>query len=60
MTRKELEQVLYCLNKIKQPNEHANEAIASVQRDIARRKQQSRVQKDMQYGRELPWWDKTK
>jgi hypothetical protein len=47
MTRKELEQVLFCLKKIKQPNEFANEAIASVERDIARRKQQSEDQKDI-------------
>lgn len=46
MTRKELEQVLEVLKKIKQPNEFANEAIASVERDIARRKQQSKDQKD--------------
>lgn len=52
MTRKELEQVLYCLRKIKQPNEHANEAICSVERDIARRKQQSKDQKRQQ---EFEW-----
>jgi hypothetical protein len=46
MNRKELEQVLFCLKKIRQPNEFANEAIASVERDIARRKQQSKDQKE--------------
>jgi len=49
MTRKELEQVLFCLKKVKQPNSHINEAIASVERDIARREQQSRAQRDLAY-----------
>jgi hypothetical protein len=52
MTRKELEQVLRVLNKIKQPNEFANEAIASVTRDIARRKQQSKEQRQQ---RQFEW-----
>jgi hypothetical protein len=47
MTRRELEQVWLCLKKIKQPNEFANEAIACIERDIARRKQQSKDQKEV-------------
>jgi hypothetical protein len=46
MTRKQLEHVLFCLLKFKQPNEHVNEAIAYVERDIALRKQQSKEQRD--------------
>jgi hypothetical protein len=56
MTRKELEQVLFCLDKFRQPNEFVKEAIASVERDIARRKQQSKEQRDLKYNMDdFPW-----
>ena len=46
MTRKELEQVISCLKKIHnwQNNSFVKEAICSVERDIARREQQSKDQ----------------
>lgn len=53
MTRKELEQVLFCLKKIHQPNAFVNEAICSVERDIYRREQQSKAQKDL--GKDEYW-----
>jgi len=44
MTRKELNHVLFCLMKVRQPNEHVNEAIALVKRDIARLNKRSKEQ----------------
>jgi hypothetical protein len=54
MTKKELEQVLFCLRKISQPNAHANEAICSVERDIARREQQAKSQRDLRMDNDWP------
>lgn len=46
MTRKELQLVKEVLMKIKNPSALVNEAICNVERDIQRRMQQSKNQKD--------------
>lgn len=47
MTKKELYIVLATLEKIKQPNPFADEAIAYIKKDIARRAQQSEAMRKM-------------
>jgi len=47
MNTKELWRVLKCLERIKQPNAFADEAIAYVKKDLAIRDQQSKAMRDM-------------
>lgn len=50
MTKRELEQVLGVLSKIRPENPFVEEAKLSVQRDIERRKQQSKAMRDINRG----------
>lgn len=50
MTKKELEQVVDVLNKIKNKDAFVHEALCSVQRDIERRRQQSKMQIENKLG----------